>query len=221
MTNRKIRPTFTREVVMQCNKGKRRLPLLVRGFAALCAALAVAAAGGASGAPPETVLHSFTGSDGANPNAGLIADSSGNLYGTTFNGGASGSGGCMISGCGVVFKLSPDGTETVLHSFRCLYRRCPYGANPNAGLIADSSGNLYGATVHGGGSGCAGYGCGVVFKLSPTGTEKVLYSFTGGSDGANPDAVLIADSAGNLYGTTYGGGASGAGVVFKLSPDGT
>ena len=165
----------------------------------------------------ETVLHSFTGgSDGANPQAGLIADSSGNLYGTTSGGGASGNG--------VVFKLSPAGTETVLHSFTRGYD----GANPQAGLIADSSGNLYGTTSSGGGSGCAGTGCGTVFKVSPGGSETVLYSFTGGSDGAGPAAGLIADNSGNLYGTTAFGGTSpelecgtiGCGVVFKLSGTG-
>jgi uncharacterized repeat protein (TIGR03803 family) len=189
---------------MQCNKGKRRLPPLVRDWA-LCAALAVAA-GSASAAPIETVLYSFTGSDGAKPVAGLIVDSSGNLYGTTVNGGA---GPCNNgTGCGVVFKVSPSGTETVLHSFIE-----SDGAFPEAGLIADSSGNLYGTTVNG------GAGNGVVFMLSPGGTETVLHSFTG-SDGRNPQAGLIADSAGNFYGTTVNGGASDNGVVFKLSPGG-
>jgi uncharacterized repeat protein (TIGR03803 family) len=124
---------YSREVVMQCNKSKRKLPHLVRGFAALCAALAMAAAGGASTATIETVLHSFTGSDGRNPQAGLIADSAGNLYGTTVAGGASGSG-CGGYGCGVVFKLSPGGTETVLHSF-CSLPSCSDGALPFAGLV--------------------------------------------------------------------------------------
>jgi uncharacterized repeat protein (TIGR03803 family) len=101
-----------------------------------------------------TVLHSFAGgtSDGANPIAGLIADSSGNLYGMTNAGGASGSGcfGFVASGCGVVFKVSPDGTNyTVLYSF-CSKPSCSDGANPDAGLIADSSGNLYGTTSLGG-----------------------------------------------------------------------
>ncbi|MGH9206790.1 MAG: choice-of-anchor tandem repeat GloVer-containing protein, partial [Acidimicrobiales bacterium] len=161
----------------------------------------------------ETVLHTFAGgsSDGANPRAGLIADSSGNLYGTTGSGGASNDG--------VVFKLTPGGTETVLHTFM----GGGDGAFPLAGLIADSSGNLYGTTESGGGTGCiAGFGCGTVFKLSPGGTETVLYSFKGGpSDGAQPFAGLYADSSGNLYGTTSGGGASRWGTVFKLSPGGT
>src|SRR6202035_124623 len=116
MTNRIILPTFSREVVMQCNKSKRKLPHLARGFAALCAALAMAAAGGASAAPTETVLYSLCSlpscSDGGNPFAGLIADGSGNLYGTTVNGGAAGKG-CGRSGCGVVFKLSPGGAGEV------------------------------------------------------------------------------------------------------------
>jgi uncharacterized repeat protein (TIGR03803 family) len=183
------------------------------GFVVLCAALAVAA-GSASAAPIETVLHSFTGSDGANPQAGLIADSAGNLYGTTEFGGASGNG--------VVFKLSSSGTYTVLHSFTG-----SDGANPFAGLIADSSGNLYG-TTNGGGN--PAINAGVVFELSPSGTYTVLHSFcssTGCSDGTSSQAGLIADSSGNLYGTTPGGGvpgtcsSSGCGVVFELSPSGT
>jgi uncharacterized repeat protein (TIGR03803 family) len=160
----------------------------------------------------ETVLHAFTGGgDGANPQAGLISDGSGNLYGTTAKGGPSGNG--------VVFKLSPGGTYTVLHSFTG-----SDGGTPEASLIADSSGNLYGTTEAGGppAQSCGGLGCGVVFKLSPGGTYTVLHSFAGGSiDGANPAAGLIADSKGNLYGTTAKGGPSGNGVVFKLGPDGT
>ncbi|MGA7384143.1 MAG: choice-of-anchor tandem repeat GloVer-containing protein [Methylocella sp.] len=204
---------------MQTNKAKRRLPHFARGFAALCAALAVAAAGSASAAPTETVLHSFTGGvgDGIFPFAGLIADSAGNLYGTTNQGGGSE---CNGLGCGVVFKLSPGGSETVLHSF-CSLPGCRGGANPVSGLIADRAGDLYGTTPGGGAA-----NDGVVFKLSPGGTETVLYSFCGKpgcSDGAGPGAGLIADRHGNLYGTTGGGGGSGCGgvgcgVVFKLSP---
>lgn len=165
----------------------------------------------------ETVLHSFTGSpDGASPYAGLIADSSDNLYGTTFNGGT----GACTNGCGVVFELDKAGTESVLHSFTGY----PVdGAFPSAGLVRDSSGNLYGTATYGGGS-----DSGVVFELATTGTETVLYSFLGTTDGAVPRAGLILDSTGNLYGTTYAGGDTGAacggepadtcGVVFKLKP---
>jgi uncharacterized repeat protein (TIGR03803 family) len=182
------------------------------GFAALCAAL-IAAAGSASAAPTETVLHSFPGgSDGGNPQAGLIADSAGNLYGTTFNGGA--------SNYGAVFKLTPGGTEKVLYSFT----GGSNGNNPSSGLTADSTGNLYGTTFYGGAS-----NYGAVFKLAPGGTETVLYSFKGGtSDGANPwSGSLIADSSGNLYGTTQYGGAfaptigASTGTVFQLSPPAT
>jgi uncharacterized repeat protein (TIGR03803 family) len=169
----------------------------------------------------ETVLYSFTGgADGANPSAGLVRDAAGNLYGTTFLGGVE-SGSCGGS-CGVVFKLSPTGSETVLHSFT----GGADGANPSAGLIQDAAGNLYGTTFLGGvESDSCGGSCGVVFKLSPTGSETVLHSFTGGADGAGPYAGLIQDAAGNLYGTTSEGGANsvcplspGCGVVFRLAP---
>jgi uncharacterized repeat protein (TIGR03803 family) len=150
------------------------------------------------------VLYSFSGSDGAYPYAGLIADASGNLYGTTYFGGANGEG--------TVFKMTPSGTETVLYSFSG-----SDGAYPYAGLIADASGNLYG-TTHGGGANVSfGIDYGTVFKLTPSGSETVLYSFSGSSDGGFPYAGLIADASGNLYGTTYQGGADGFGTVFKLT----
>jgi uncharacterized repeat protein (TIGR03803 family) len=172
----------------------------------------------------ESVLHSFNGSDGASPAAGLIFDAGGNLYGTTYSGGQLLCGG---SGCGVVFRLAPnqDGswTESVLHSFNG-----SDGAQPFAGLIFDAAGNLYGTTDGGGQlSLCKGSGCGVVFRLAPnqdgSWTESVLHSFNG-SDGAYPAAGLIFDAGGNLYGTTYLGGqllcgGSGCGVVFKLAPN--
>jgi uncharacterized repeat protein (TIGR03803 family) len=148
------------------------------------------------------VLHSFTRADGALPEAGLIRDSVGNLYGTTYYGGASNGG--------VVFKVDTAGTETVLHSFT----GGADGRYPEAGLIADSAGNLYGTNQNGGPS-----NAGVVFKLNKTGLT-VLHSFTGGADGGTPFAGLIADSAGNLYGTTALGG-SGFGVVFKLDTSDT
>jgi len=150
-----------------------------------------------------TVLHTFTGADGANPYAGLIRDSAGNFYGSTINGGA--------VGAGAVFKLDRAGHETVLYSFT----GGADGSDADAGVIRDSTGNLYGTAQYGGTA-----GAGVVFKVDTTGAETVLYSFTGGADGANPRGGVIRDSAGNLYGTTYGGGTSGAGVVFKLDTSG-
>jgi len=146
-----------------------------------------------------TVLHNFTnGADGGYPNS-VIRDSKGNLYGTAGGGGASGNG--------VVFKIDTSSNETVLYSFT----GAADGAGPNGGLIRDPAGNLYG-TTNGGGSGAAG----VVFKIDTSGNETVLYSFTGGADGGYPLNGVIRDSAGNLYGTTQVGGASGNGVVFKI-----
>ena len=157
----------------------------------------------------ETVLHSFTGgSDGANPEAGLIADAKGTLYGTTYSGGT--------EDRGAVFKITPKGHETVLYSFCPNYPNCSDGFDPSAGLVVDAKGNLYGTTYAGGGD-----SLGTVFEVAPDGTETVLYSFKGGSDGADPNAAVIADAKGNFYGTTYGGGTSGLGTVFKLAPDGT
>lgn len=156
----------------------------------------------------ETILHSFTlGSDGGYPSSGPIADSSGNLFGTTYIGGA--------SHLGTVFEVTSEGAESVLYSF-CGRANCIDGAYPTAGLIADAQGNLYGTTLEGGSQ-----DFGTVFKLTRTGTEAVLYSFTGKSDGGLPIAGLIADSRGNLYGTTQRGGALGYGTVFKVTPKGT
>ena len=172
---------------------------------ALLGAALVAAVGFSSGAAAQqlTTLYSFAGSDGATPHAGLIADPAGNLYGTTWGGGASGQG--------TVFQLDPSGNLTVLYSFAG-----GDGSRPGGGLIADSSGNLYGTTINGGAQ-----DAGTVFQLTPSGALNLLYSFTGGSDGALPFAGLIADAAGNLYGTTIDGGAGGQGTVFQLDPSGT
>jgi uncharacterized repeat protein (TIGR03803 family) len=153
----------------------------------------------------ETVLHVFNGPDGAGPHGSLVLDGSGNLYGTTSSGGAYDKG--------TVFKVAANGTETVLHSFT----GNPDGARPYAGLAMDASGNLYGTTEQGGVS-----GCGTIFRIKTGGTEIVLYSFTGGfTDGADPKARLILDSAGNLYGTTFEGGSSDNGTVFKLDTTNT
>ncbi|MGC9945735.1 MAG: choice-of-anchor tandem repeat GloVer-containing protein [Bryobacteraceae bacterium] len=156
------------------------------------------------GAQAQTfsVFHSFTGTgDGANPLSGLVTDGTGNLYGTGSYGGGSSNG--------VVFKLTAAGVVTVLHNFN----GGSDGANPEGVLILDKAGNLYGTTTAGGAS-----GAGTVFKVTGAGQESVLYSFSGAADGAIPEAGLARDPAGNLYGTTTGGGASGNGTVFKLSP---
>jgi uncharacterized repeat protein (TIGR03803 family) len=151
-----------------------------------------------------TVLHTFTGTDGATPRASLILDPAGNLYGTTSDGGA--------SGVGTVFKLDAAGKNfRSLHSFTWTD-----GAYPWYGMIWDKNGgNLYGTTNYGGAS-----GNGTVFKLDSAGQLTVLYSFTGGADGAYIFAPLIRDAAGNLYGTACLAGAYGWGTIFKLDSNG-
>ena len=165
-----------------------------------------------SGSSHDTLLYSFAGStaDGATPNGSLIADSSGNLYGTTQGGGA--------SSMGSVFEVSGS-SDTLLYSFS----GGNDGATPYAGLIKDSSGNLYGTTAFGGGTPNAG----IVFELSPPGIsscpsggnwcETILYTFAGGtSDGGVPYGGLVIDSSDNLYGTTWQGGTNNAGTIFEL-----
>jgi uncharacterized repeat protein (TIGR03803 family) len=137
----------------------------------------------------------------------VIRDSAGNFYGTTFIGQAD-----VGYGYGVVYKVDTAGHSTVLHNFT----GGADGGNPYGGVILDSKGNVYGTASDGGAS-----GDGVVFKIDTSGQETVLYSFTGGSDGGFPYGSIIGDSAGNLYGTTNGGGASGAGVVFKVDLSGS
>ncbi|HEV2380969.1 MAG TPA: choice-of-anchor tandem repeat GloVer-containing protein [Terriglobia bacterium] len=164
-----------------------------------------------------TVFHTFSDADGDRLQGGLIRDGGGNLYGTTV---AGGNGGDCINyfggGCGVVFKLDPSGNETVLYNFS----GGADGAYPYAGLVRDAAGNLYGTTLYGGNTSSCVDGCGAVFKVDPAGNETVLHTFTGGGDGGAPYAGLILDGAGNLYGTTYGGGPYGDGTVFKLDPSG-
>jgi uncharacterized repeat protein (TIGR03803 family) len=181
----------------------------------------------------RTVLYNFQGGqDGQRPLAGLVLDSAGNLYGTTSNGGGQNSL-CIYwnqPGCGTVFELTRDvhgkWIELLLHRFTGYQD----GALPQAKLVLDSEGNLYGTTKWGGSlTACANLeGCGVVFKLSPNASgkwkETVLYAFgisaSGvGPTGAYPQANVVFDSEGRLYGTTYGGGFYGYGAVFRLSPN--
>ncbi len=151
------------------------------------------------------VLYAFQGgNDGASSQAGLIRDASGNLYGTTRNGGGAG----CIYGCGTIFKLAPDGTESVLYAFT----GGSDGGEPYGGVVADGLGNLYGSTITGGSS----QGLGVVFELASGGNLKVLHTFQGASDGAWPEAGVVLDSAGRIYGTSYGEGPDSWGTVFKI-----
>jgi uncharacterized repeat protein (TIGR03803 family) len=176
-----------------------------------------------AGRAQEQVLYTFQGgvNDGDGPVAGLIADWSGALYGTTLGGGSPGNPSCQI-GCGTVFKLTPSGPgykESVLYKFQ----GGNDGYRPWGVLIADASGGLYGTTSLGGNSACSG-GCGTVFKLSPSGSgyaETVLYRFQGGTDGDVPLAGLIIDARGAIYGATANDGAYGGGTVFKLTPRGS
>jgi uncharacterized repeat protein (TIGR03803 family) len=180
------------------------------------------------GAPQEKVLYSFgaTSTDGGVPHAGLIFDTKGNLYGTTEYGGPNmvKQGDSTVT-AGTVFELSPAAgggwTEKVLYNFGA---NSTDGANPLGGLVIDAQGNLYGTTLDGG-----AVDDGTVFELSPSSsglwTEKILHNFFYlSSDGTAPHAGLVFDSAGNLYGTTYGGGAnsggstSPGGTVYELSP---
>ena len=170
-----------------------------------------------------SVLYTFTGSDGAWPQ-GVILDSAGNLYGPSFYGGDINCPLLPGIGCGVVFRLSPQGggwAETVLYAFL----GSTDGATPNGFLTIDKAGNLYGVTINGGNlAGCSGIGCGLVFEVNTSKQETPLYTFTGGADGAGANGTLLMDGRGNLYGTTYAGGdlscsnngSVGCGVVFEI-----
>ena len=159
-----------------------------------------------SATPTQTVLHNFLPPlQGNGSESSLAFDSAGNLYGTSYNGGA--------HNLGVVFKVSAAGVESVLHSFA----GGEDGSYPSSGVVVDAAGNLYGTTYDGGAS-----DFGVVYKVSPSGEETILHSFTGDSDGANPQGGVILDAAGNLFGTTTEGGSTpatfDAGTVFRLDP---
>ncbi len=159
--------------------------------------------GGVSFRNQESVVHAFTGFvGGANPSPTLVEGSDGNFYGTASQGGAYDQG--------VVFRITPTGTETGLYSFA---GGSVDGSSPNGALIQGSDGNLYGTTLEGG-----AYNQGVVFTITPAGTETVLHSFTGGAaDGSSPNGGLIQGSDGNFYGTTATGGLHNHGAIFKIS----
>ena len=180
--------------------------------------------------PTVQIVYSFTGnngtSDGNDPAAPLLKGRHGEFIGTTAYGGASTH--CQGGGCGTVFKVKADGTETVLHSFS----GGSDGALPVAGLIRGRNGYLYGTTqLGGGGAGClsdsfiqdyGSPGCGTVFSISPDGVEQVIYAFTGiNGDGWLVVGGLVQDSNGNLYGATAAGGAYQAGMVFEITAAGT
>jgi uncharacterized repeat protein (TIGR03803 family) len=239
------------------------------GISMMLAALWLCASGSQSAAQTYTItdsgttfttLHSFDGTDGNKSFAGLIQATNGNLYGTTYYGGARNSGEvfeitpggtlttlyslCSKSGCtdgeytyavpvqgtngnfygttylggsndlGTVFKITPSGTLTTLHTFGGTD-----GSQPLAGLVQGTDGNFYGTTYYGGSQ-----GDGEIFKITPSGTLNTLHSFcsqTACKDGRNPFAGLVQAVDGNLYGTTYIGGAHGYGTVFKITPSGT
>jgi uncharacterized repeat protein (TIGR03803 family) len=164
---------------------------------------------GSGGAYTQTVLHTFLGgADGRNPVVGLVRDQAGNLYGTVqLAGGGS---------AGTVFEMTPASNGTWTESTIYTFTGGTDGAVPLSPLIMDAAGNLYGTTSQGGST-----GNGVIYELSPNSggwTETVLYNFNGGDDGSAPAGTLLFDNAGSLYGTASGGGADGAGTVFKLAP---
>jgi len=180
----------------------------------LCAATVVA-----SSAQTFTTLATFDGTNGVEPGYGsLVQGSNGNFYGTTESGGIS--TGCTDGagfGCGTIFEITPSGTLTTVHSF-CSELNCADGFVPFAGLTKGANGNFYGTTSFGGTN-----GLGIVFEITTAGTLTTLYSFCSQSnctDGEFPYAGLVSATNGNLYGTTSGGGANGAGTIFEITPGG-
>jgi uncharacterized repeat protein (TIGR03803 family) len=170
----------------------------------LCATTAIALP-----AQTFTTLFSFDLTDGETPYAGLVQATNGDLYGTTYGGGAYGDG--------TIFKVTPSGKPTTLYSF-CSQTGCADGKDPWAGLVQATNGDFYG-TTYGGGA----YGDGTIFKITPSGILTTLYSFcaqSGCADGQLPEAGLIQATNGDLYGTTYDGGAYRSGTVFRIAPSG-
>jgi uncharacterized repeat protein (TIGR03803 family) len=163
-----------------------------------------------------TTIYNFE--DSYDSSVGLVQGADRSFYGTSVYGGASSA--CGTGGCGTVFKISPEGRRTTLHSFDRMD-----GYYPHAGLIQGTDGNFYGTTLYGGNSACYS-GCGTVFKITPAGQLTTLHSFDF-TDGAEPSAPLVQARSGNFYGTTLGGGANvrctpytGCGTVFEMTPAG-
>jgi uncharacterized repeat protein (TIGR03803 family) len=175
------------------------------------------------GSEGYSVRYEFGGAgDGYAPHAGVVEDAAGNLYGTTSSGGDDTCRG-LLTGCGVVFKLTPDGKESILHTFE----HEADGACPEGGLAIDPAGNIFGTTYLGGTTYCGGNGCGALFKIAPDGTFTTLRAFLGPShksDGAFPTAGVVVDKKGNIFGTTSEGGTgcpyTGCGTVFEFNAAG-
>jgi uncharacterized repeat protein (TIGR03803 family) len=174
------------------------------------------------------ILYEFSGTtDGSGPSTRLTFDAAGNLYGVTVAGGDMTA--CNQLGCGVVFKLSPNGNGTWTESVLYAFTGTTDGNDPFGGVVFDAKGNLYGVTAGGGTNTCQGRNsCGTVFELSPGSsgwTLTTLHSFNGGPEGGDPSGVLTVDSRGTVYGTAFTGGNTactyGCGVVYSLSPTST
>jgi uncharacterized repeat protein (TIGR03803 family) len=156
-----------------------------------------------------TTVYGFTGgTDGLVPSGYLLLDAAGNIYGTTFFGGAGPCNNYGYLGCGTIFKLAPDGTETVLYNFQ----DSTDGGYPSSGVIADAKGNLYGVTLNGGNQNLQ---CGVVYELNTQGQETVLHTFEGATDACGPEGELLLSKKA-LYGVAPDGASSGYGAVFKI-----
>jgi uncharacterized repeat protein (TIGR03803 family) len=166
-----------------------------------CAAAAIASA------QTVTTLANFDIANGADPFTGLVQGTDGNFYGTTQAGGSSAN---CVRGCGTIFKITPEGTLTTLHSFDGTD-----GSGSEGGLVLGTDGNFYGTTYGGGAN-----DDGTVFKITPAGALTTLHTF-GGPDGRSPASSLLQATDGNFYGTTNFGGANSEGTVFKISAAGT
>ena len=167
----------------------------------------------------ETLLEAFQGGLGRNarvPSGGILRDRVGNVFGTTL---AGGNGTCFL-GCGSVYRLDSAGALHIRHFFS----GGADGSQPFGPLVKDAAGNLFGVAQQGGNLSCSEFpqvGCGTVFKVAPNGVFTVLHTFAGGTDGALPQAGLLIDKSGNLFGSTAVGGTNENGLVFTIAADGT